>query len=633
MENVNSFLVVAFFTALVVIQQSSSEDEKVQCRSHDQGLQKAGLLSYPREVPGAGGIPSRSEQLKRLQKNDHVYDVLVVGGGATGAGIALDAATRGGLQVACLERGDFASETSSRSTKLIWAGIKYMGTAVAALLSTKLIQNPPKAINDFMGEMTMVLNCHRERRYMMEKQEHLCSWLPICVPFVSWTVFPPPFKHHLYGFFPILSPLVMKFYDGLSSFSCPPSYIIGPSKMSTVFPQLRSEHLKYCSVFYEAVHNDSRTNIAIALSAADHGAHICNYVEVVDLFTDGTKRVIGAKAVDRMTGKEFTIRAKKIILAGGPFTDSLRQLEDKATATEKPAVRGAHGTHIILPGKYLPPNMGLLDYNSSDGRFLFVIPWQGRTLVGTTDRKTPAETSPKPPEEEIKWLLNECQKYIYMKGVSRQCIFGMERLASFGGGSDAAPGAPVSRDHIISENPETGVVFIAGGKWTTWREMAQDVMDRAIGQHGPKCNTLELKLFGGEGYSKDLTQHVMNKYTQLNETTAQHLVRTYGSQVWEVCKFMTMKQGSEKLVANFPYIRAEVAYACREYACTVEDVLSRRTRLAFLDRDAAMEALPVVADIMAKELKWSRSVKRRQMASAKEYVLSYGGRTPDEESS
>lgn len=180
----------------------------------------------------------------------------------------------------------------------------------------------------------------------------------------------------------------------------------------TKFPQLNDKDIKYCAVFYEGQHNDARTNLAIALSAAEKGADIANYVEMTEGIFAEDGKVVGVKATDRVTGNTLEIYAKHIIFAGGPFTDALRQKEDGTSRPVKTAVQGASGTHIVLPGYYAPSDMGLLDYKTSDGRFLFFLPWQGSVIVGTTDKKGPAETLPYPPEEEIQWLLKECEKYL-----------------------------------------------------------------------------------------------------------------------------------------------------------------------------------------------------------------------------
>ena len=599
-----------------------------------------------KEVAGPKGIPSRAEQIRRLKSsknNLEAYDVLVIGGGATGAGVAFDAATRtdianGKLKVACIERGDFASETSSRSTKLIWAGIKYLASASAALLSLDSLSSPITAVKDFWSEFSMVFNCHQERKYMLDKQKHLTNWVPIVCPFTEWNIWPPPFGHPIFSLFPVLAPAVFKFYDALSQFTCPPSYIMTKKEARTKFPQLNEKDIKYCAVFYEGQHNDSRTNLAIALSAAEKGAHIANYVEMKEGIFDGDSgKVIGVKAQDRISGEEFEIYAKNIIFAGGPFTDKLREKEEEVKGATTPAVQGASGSHIVLPGYFAPKDMGLLDYNTSDGRFLFFLPWQGSVIVGTTDKKCDAETLPYPPEEEIQWMMKEVEKYLsHDLKVRRSDVLsawrGWRPLAA---DPHAPPGGQVSRDHVISTNPVSGVTFIAGGKWTTWREMAEDVLDKVLGDNKGKCNTLDIVLHGGEGYHHSLSIQLIQKYG-ISEEVAEHLVNTYGGRVWEVvekCK-PTGKQWPKygvNIVEGYPYIEAEIRFACQEYACTIEDILSRRTRLAFLNSEAAKEALPRVADIMAEELGWNKATKKEQIKNAENYLLAYGGRIPYED--
>lgn len=610
----------------------------------DPGLLWTSVVSDPQHVNGPRGIPSRSEQVKKLQghqNDDDSYDLLVIGGGATGTGVALDAATRG-LKVACIERGDFASETSSRSTKLIWAGIKYMGTATAALLSPNLFKHPIRTIQEFVGEIEMVISCHRERRYMTNTQKHLCQWLPIVVPFHTWIASPPPMGYFFYSVFPMVAPIVFKVYDALSSFTCPPSYILSKKRAAQCFPQLNVEGLKYCAVFYEAQHNDARTNLAIALTAAEKGADICNYIQAIDLIKNATTgKVTGAKVLDRMTGKTWNISAKKIVLAAGPFTDELRRMEtegDSGTSKQqehKDAVRGASGTHIVLPSYFMPRELGLLDYNTSDGRFMFMVPWLGHTLVGTTDKLNHAHTLPDTPEAEIEWLINETQKHLRKDLKIRRS----DVLSAWRGWRPLAhdPHAPegddhASRDHVISENPHTGVIFIAGGKWTTWREMAEEVVDMVVGPQGAHCRTLGIKLHGGEGYTEMLPTQLMQKYG-MEKDVAERLASTYGDRAWEVCEYseptgVEWPRFGKPLVEGFPHIEAEVVYACREYACTVEDVLSRRTRLAFLNKEAAIKAIPKVADIMAKELGWNAKIKKEQINAARHYIDSYGGPMP-----
>jgi glycerol-3-phosphate dehydrogenase len=613
-----------------------------------------------------------------------VFDVLVVGGGATGSGIALDAATRG-LSVALVERGDFASETSSRSTKLVWAGIRYLGTAVAALLSRKLLTRPVETLKEFRSEFAMVLHCHRERHYMASKQKHLVTWVPIATPIRSWKMDPPPMGHPLFAYFPLFAPLVFKFYDMLSYFQCPASFVLTPEQARRAFPQLsiRGERqadnvpelqplsggrgrnggapppvppprpppppLKYCAVFYEAMHNDARTNLAIAMSAAERGAAVANYVKAVGVLKEkeqGSLKAVGVTVQDVLTGETWNVQARKIVLAAGPFTDDVRRLDldnsssasNSSASASQSVVQGSAGTHIVVPGYFLPKTtgLGMLDPMTSDGRFLFILPFLGHTLIGTTDRKGPAVSLPAPPEADIDWILKECQTHLGM------CVRRNQVLSAWTGWRPLAKDpnvkaedGPISRDHVISENPETGVFFVAGGKWTTWRQMAEEVVDRIVGPRGPPSRTLTIKLHGGEGYSDDLPYRLLQAFPAMTEDVALHLARTYGSRCWEVCELCEPSCGTplwpqfgRLIVSGFPYIDAEVRYACREYAMTIEDVLSRRTRLAFLNKKAAVSAIPVVADIMAELLGWSLKEKRQQMLTARLYLESYGGSIP-----
>ena len=214
-------------------------------------------------------LPTRDEQLHRLRTTDE-FDVLIVGGGATGTGAALDAQLRG-LNTCLIERGDFANETSSRSTKLIWAGIRYIGTATGTLLRWKNLTQPRQAWNNFASEIKMVMGAHRERKFLLDTQPYLTNWRAIAVPIDRWVIWPAPMGHPLFALIPLVLPAVMKLYDSLSRFTCPPSYIMSRRQAQEKFPMLR-ESVKYVQVFYEGQHNDSRTAIAVALSAAREGS-------------------------------------------------------------------------------------------------------------------------------------------------------------------------------------------------------------------------------------------------------------------------------------------------------------------------------------------------------------------------
>lgn len=594
----------------------------------------------PRETTAALRIPTREAQLVKLKATttSTPLDVLVVGGGATGAGAALDATTRG-LSTALVDRGDFGNETSARSTKLIWAGIRYVVTATASLLRLHNMTQPVTAVRDFIGEFRLVLAAHRERRILLENNPHLMQWVPIAIPLTSWISWPAPFGHPLFATAPLTLPAVFKFYDALSGFTCPPSHIMGRKRALRKFPQL-SQDAKYFQVFYEGQHNDARTNTYIALTAAQHGAVVANHVEMIDLIRDEeTGRAIGITCRDNLSQQHFDVYAKAIVFAGGPFTDELRALEDPDAS---PAVQAAAGTHIVLPGYMCPGGIGMLDINTSDGRFLFFLPWQGYTLVGTTDRKGTATSLHGPPEEDIQWILNEVKKYLSPDiQVRRADVLsawqGWRPLAS---DPHASPDAPVSRDHVVSVNPTTKVTFITGGKWVTYREMAEDVIDRVIQVHGLShagpCVTDKLSLRGGERYTRNVPIHLVQKYG-VSEETAKHLARTYGMHAFQVCEMAepttrNWPRFGTTLLQGYPYLECEVAYACRhEMACTVTDVLTLRTRLAYLNRDAALAVAPRVAQLMAKELQWSRGETKRQLQHAVDTIKTFGGPFPDKQ--
>jgi glycerol-3-phosphate dehydrogenase len=235
---------------------------------------------------------------------------------------------------------------------------------VGSFLRLRNLKQPIRAWKNLVSELKMVLCAHKERRFLLETQPYLTNWIPIAVPIDRWLIWPPPMNHPLFAFLPVLLPFVMKFYDSLSKFSCPHSYVMSKRQAKVMFPMLRDD-IKYVQVFYEGQHNDSRTAISIALSAASEGATVANYVQMEAILrADGSAdgQAVGVRCRDQLTGQEFNVKAKAIIFAGGPFTDSMRKIEDPSS---KPAVMAAAGTHLVLPGYYSPVNMGLLDINTS----------------------------------------------------------------------------------------------------------------------------------------------------------------------------------------------------------------------------------------------------------------------------
>jgi glycerol-3-phosphate dehydrogenase len=350
--------------------------------------------------------------------------------------------------------------------------------------------------------------------------------------------------------------------------------------------------------------------------------------------------VEGIIAKDLIAGRHVRIKAKAVVFCGGPFTDSLRSLEAEGELEDSQrAVAAGGGSHIVLPGYYCPEKMGLLDMNTSDGRFLFFLPWLGHTVVGTTDTYSQSPTSsPRAPEDEVQWILNEAARYLSDDlRVRRSDVMSSWRgFRPLARDPHAAPGAPASRDHVISVNPATGVTFIAGGKWTTYREMAEDTIDRVVADHqleAGECVTLKTALIGAPGYSDNLPIKLIQKYS-ISEEAAQHLATAYGGRAWDVCE-LAEATGQEwprygrHIAEGYPYIEAEVRYACQEYVRHVSDYIAFRSRLAFLNTHAAGQAIGVVADIMAEELHWDTATKQREVAQARALLAEFGGPVPD----
>uniref|UniRef100_A0A493TX78 Glycerol-3-phosphate dehydrogenase n=2 Tax=Anas TaxID=8835 RepID=A0A493TX78_ANAPP len=552
-------------------------------------------------VPIKHDFPTREEQILAL-KTTREFDVLVIGGGATGCGCALDAVTRG-LKTALLERDDFSSGTSSRSTKLIHGGVRYLQKAIMKL--------------DF-EQYRMVKEALQERANLLEIAPHLSAPLPIMLPVYKWWQLP----YYWVG---------IKLYDIVAGSQClKSSYVLSKSRALELFPMLRKDKLVGAIVYYDGQHNDARMNLAIALTAARYGAATANYAEVLRLLktTDpgtGKERVCGARCRDVLTGQEFDVKAKCVINATGPFTDSVRKMDDQ----EVPNIcQPSAGVHIVMPGYYSPDNMGLLDPATSDGRVIFFLPWEKMTIAGTTDSPTDVTSHPIPTEEDINFILNEVRNYLSVdvevrRGDVLAAWSGIRPLVTDPNSKDTQS---ISRNHVVTVS-DSGLVTIAGGKWTTYRAMAQDTIDAAIQAHdlnAGSSKTIGLQLQGAEDWSPTLYIRLVQDYG-LESEVAQHLASTYGDKAFEVAKIaqVTGKRWpivGKRLVSEFPYIEAEVIYGVKEYARTAVDMISRRTRLAFLNVQAAEEALPRIVDIMGKELNWSEQKKKEELEAAKKFL-------------
>jgi glycerol-3-phosphate dehydrogenase len=394
-------------------------------------------------------------------------------------------------------------------------------------------------------------------------------------------------------------------------------------------------------------------NVSLAMTAALYGATVVSHLEITSLEKDANGRLCGAKAKDcvtEMNGKkaeEFTIKAKGIINATGPFTDSIRKMDDQKV---EEIVAPSSGVHIILPGFYSPANMGLIDPNTSDGRVVFFLPWQGNTIAGTTDTACDITQNPVAGEDEIDWILKEVKRYLQPEiNVRRGDV-----LAAWSGIRPLVkdPKAPATeglvRNHLVTTSP-SGLLTCSGGKWTTYRQMAEETVDEAIEEFGLKtnsltdatlisgtqvkdeapldgtCQTHRVRLVGAHGYSKTLFINLIQHYG-IEIDVAKYLCQAYGDRAWTVAALSAPTEQrfpvrGKKISQLYPYIDGEVRYCVRQ---TATDVIARRMRLAFLNAQAALEALPQVIDIMAEELKWTSHRKETEWKNSVHFLGSMG---------
>ena len=549
-------------------------------------------------------LPTRAEMIKKL-KSGETYDLVIVGGGATGAGSAVDAASRG-LKVALIERDDYASGTSSRSTKLVHGGVRYLEKAFKEL--------------DY-DQYKLVKEALHERKAFLHIAPHLSYELPIMIPLYKWWQAP----YFWAG---------TKMYDFLAGGeNMSSSYFMTKSRAQTAFPMLKTDQLVGALVYYDGQHNDSRMNVGLVTTAIEQGCDAANHVEVTALSKGANGRLNSVSVRDLQTGESWEIPTRGVVNATGPFTDALRKMDDQQCDE---IVAPSSGTHIILPGYYAPAKMGLLDPNTSDGRVIFFLPWQGNTIAGTTDAPTKVMANPLPKEEEIDWILSECRNYLSPEIEIRRG----DVLAAWSGirplvrDPAAKNTESLVRNHMINVSP-SGLLTIAGGKWTTYRQMAEETVDTAIESFGlkppraQKCVTEGIKLTGAEYWHPLLYIALVQKYG-METDVAKHLCENYGDRAFVVASLAKSTgnrwpQRGSRLIESYPFDEAEIRYAVKyEYAMTATDVLARRMRLAFLNAQAALDVLPKVVDVMTEELGWSKSRQDKEWKDTVQFLLTMG---------
>jgi glycerol-3-phosphate dehydrogenase len=537
------------------------------------------------EVPGG---MDREAQLKKLESQ--TFDILVIGGGATGAGIALDAISRG-LSVACVERDDFASGTSSRSTKLIHGGVRYLERAVLDL---------------DRGQYELVKEALHERSILLRIAPHLTRFLPLLTPLYHRTEVP----YYYAG---------LKMYDWLAGDQeAPPSRYVSAKEALEHCPMLKADGLRGGVVYYDGQFDDARMNLSIILRATELGAVAANHVEVTG-FTKRDGKISGLKLRDNLTLKTFNSRAKIVINAAGPTADALRHLDNPKL---KPLLKASSGVHIVLDRQFSATEMGILIPKTEDGRLIFMLPWLGHTLVGTTDNPAKVEANPRASDEDVAYILRQLSNYVATPITDKDILARWSGLRPLVQSPDSESTAKLSREHAIEVLP-SGLLTIVGGKWTTYRKMALDAVDEAIvaAKLKPKneSKTENIFLAGGAGFSLSYAEELHQTYGW-DLGVCKYLNRAYGDRSKQVAQIAA--QGWDAgLLEGSPYLEAEVLYGARhECARTSIDVLARRLRLSFLDRKGALTALARVSELLAQELNWDAEQRDRDLKDAKAYL-------------
>lgn len=512
------------------------------------------------------------------------YDIIIIGGGATGSGIALDAASRG-LKVALVEKNDFSSGTSSRSTKLVHGGVRYLEQAV---------------FNFDKVQFNLVKDALQERYLILNKADYLSNKLTLVTPL---------YKTHEVPY--VYAGLLL--YDLLSGRkSLGRSKILSKGKVENLCKVVKKENLKGGVMYYDGQFNDTRFNIALLKTAVRYGADICNYLKVCKLLKNNSK-IIGIEVEDVITKECFEIYGRAIVNATGPFIDTIRRLDNEKIDD---MITVSSGVHIVIDGKYTSNNCGLMIPKTEDGRVLFILPWNGYTLVGTTDEEATVEDNPIVQKKDIDYLLRHINKYFQIE-INEDHIkskwSGLRPLVKDPNKSDTAK---LARDHVIEILP-SNLFSIAGGKWTTYRKMAKDLVDKVVQYFNlatnSNCITNNI-LIDGMPDKVHLSKISYNKIN-IDKSIINRLHNRYGSNMKDI---FNISNNVNLLYDNYPIIEEEIRYNIREeFAVKPADILIRRTMLALVDLKGAKEISNKVVEIMSKELLWNdkrRSTEEKELA-------------------
>ncbi len=517
-----------------------------------------------------------SKQDRSVLEEKFEWDLIVIGGGATGLGTALDSAARG-FKTLLVEQSDFAKGTSSRSTKLIHGGVRYLA----------------------QGDISLVYQALKERGRLQINAAHLVSKEEFIIPCYDW--------------FSVIKYLTgLKIYDWLAGkYSFGKSRFLSRAEVQEKIPGLVDKSLTGAISYFDGKFDDSRLAVNIAQTCIENGGNVLNYVQVIKLLKNVEGKVNGVEVIDLLTNTSHLVYAKVVINATGVFVDDILKMN---TPGAEKMVRPSQGVHLVIDSNFLGSNSALMIPKTSDNRVLFAVPWHSKLLVGTTD--TPIQEhslEPRALEEEVNFILDTASKYFKRKIDKKDVlsVFAGLRPLAAPSKNDSNATKEISRDHKLLVE-KSGLITITGGKWTTYRKMSEETVDTAIQTsklEDRKCVTKDLKIHAST--SLQLSGHLA----------------IYGTDMDEIIKLTyEIPNGADQIHPFYPNINAEVIWAVRnEMAYTVEDVLARRMRMLFIDAKAAIEMCPMVAQLMAQEMQKSPIWIEQQILEftqiASEYLL------------
>lgn len=531
----------------------------------------------------------REEIIHSLESQ--TFDILVIGGGCVGTGCALDAASRG-LKVGLIEAFDFGSQTSSKTTKLLHGGVRYLEKAI---------------FNFSLSNFLVVLTALYERKTVMRMAPYLTYTVKIVVPICNVMKIPIYY-------------VLLKIYDWLSiNRSLGRSYLISGRLAKMYFGNLSDKRAKSAMVYHDGMMLDSRIVCLIAKTAAFYGATVANHVKLVEFMKNECGMITGARAYDKILERTIEIKCRMAISATGPFTDLVRQKNEKDAS---PLIKPSFGTHIVIKPGFGPENVGILDPCSKDGRVVFILPWQGHTLVGSTDIDGTVVERKNPTVEDVDFLLDEIKKY-NGSGVTRKDVMsawtGIRPLIN-----DPRLGnteSIVRGFKIINEN--TGLISVFGGKWTTFRTMAEKAVDMAINQYNlspeSRCLTNHISIIGSRGYSRDL-HYKISRILDVDTEYAKHLLNFYGDRSLKMKKYI--RKYPNRLSSKYMFVEGEAIYCFEEeLAMTALDVVNNRFEIGYYDVDEALLMIERVEKLLERYLEEKKKTIKVTDQSYKKAVM------------